>query len=142
MLGADGVQIGTRFWAATEALDSPRHHEVIIEATGDDTLRTTTPDIARQIKWPPGFTARVRRNAFTQRWHGREEELERSIAVEGPKYRKAFTEGDPDRTAVWFGETAGVIGGIEPAGEIVRRIAGEAEALLADAPRISGDADD
>ena len=73
MLGADGVLIGTRFWAATEALVSPRHHEVIIEATGDDTLRTTTPDIARQIKWPPGFTARVRRNAFTQRWHGREE---------------------------------------------------------------------
>lgn len=130
MLGADGVLIGTRFWATTEALVSPRHHATIIEASGDDTIRTTTPDIARQIKWPRGFTARLRRNAFTQRWHGREEELERNIAVEGLKYRKAFTEGDPDNTGVWFGEAAGLIRRIEPAGDIVRGIAHDAEMLL------------
>lgn len=141
MLGADGVLIGTRFWAATEALVSPRHHEVIIGATGDDTIRTTTPDIARQIKWPRGFTARVHRNAFTQRWHGREEELEKNIALEGPKYRKAFTDGDPSDTGVWFGEAAGVIRGIEPAAEIVRRIASEAEALLAGTPPSSAGAE-
>ncbi|MEZ5849597.1 MAG: nitronate monooxygenase [Hyphomicrobiaceae bacterium] len=135
MLGADGVLIGTRFWAAAEALVSPRHHDAIVESTGDDTIRTTTPDIARQIAWPRGFTARVRRNAFTQRWHGREEELEKSVAVEGPKYRKAFTDGDPDHTGVWFGEAAGIIHAIAPAGEIVQRIAAEAEALLAGAPR-------
>ncbi len=130
MLGADGVLIGTRFWATREALVSPRHHEAIVEATGDDTIRTTTPDIARQIPWPRGFTARVRRNAFTQRWHGREDELEKNVAIEGPKYRKAFADGDPDNAGVWFGEAAGVISQIEPAGDIVRRIASEAEALL------------
>ena len=58
MLGADGVLIGTRFWASREALVAKRHHEAILEATGDDTIRTTKPDIARQIKWPPAFTAR------------------------------------------------------------------------------------
>ncbi len=131
MLGADGVLIGTRFWASTEALVSPKHHEAILAATGDDTIRTTTPDIARQIRWPRGFTARVRRNAFTQRWHGREEELERNIATEAPKYRNAFAEGDPENTGVWFGEAAGVIGQIESAGNIVARIASEAQALLA-----------
>jgi nitronate monooxygenase len=130
MLGADGVLIGTRFWASREALVSPKHHEAIVEASGDDTIRTTTPDIARQIAWPRGFTARVRRNAFTQRWHGREAELEQNLAVEGAKYRQAFAEGDPDNTGVWFGEAAGVIGRIEPAGDIVERIASEAEALL------------
>lgn len=133
MLGADGVLIGTRFWASKEALVAPRHHEAIVEATGDDTIRTPTPDIARQIPWPRGFTARVRQNAFTQRWHGREEELEKNIAIEGPKYRKAFADGDPDNTAVWFGEAAGVIRSIESAGDIVTRIAVEAEALLAGA---------
>lgn len=130
MLGADGVLIGTRFWATKEALVAGRHHEAIIEATGDDTIRTTTPDIARQIKWPRGFTARVRRNAFTQRWHGREEILEANLTVEGPKYRQAFAAGDPDNTGVWFGEAAGVIGEIEPAGDLVRRMAAEAYALL------------
>jgi nitronate monooxygenase len=130
MLGADGVLIGTRFWASREALVAKRHHEAISEATGDGTIRTTTPDIARQIKWPPGFTARVRRNAFTERWHGHEQELQQCIATEGPKYRQAFAEGDPDNTGVWFGDAAGLIRNIENAGEIVRRIAGEAEALL------------
>lgn len=140
MLGADGALIGTRFWAAAEALVSPRHHEAIIAASGDDTIRTTTPDIARQLRWPAGFTARVRRNAFTQRWHGREEELEKNIAIEGPNYRKAFAEGDPDNTGVWFGEAAGVIRRIEHAGDIVRRIADEADALLRGAHGAAGPA--
>lgn len=135
MLGADGALIGTRLWASNEALVSPRHHAAIIAATGDDTIRTSTPDVARQYPWPAGFSARIRRNAFTQRWHGREEELATNIAVEGPKYRDAFAQGDPDNTGVWFGEAAGVIRQVEPAGDIVRRIAREAEALLGGSSR-------
>lgn len=130
MLGAHGVLVGTRFWAASEALVGPQHHQAIVEATGDETIRTTTPDIARQIRWPTGFTARVKRNAFTQRWHGREDELEKNISVEGPAYRKAFASGNPDHTGVWFGEAAGIIHRIEPAGAIVERMASQADALL------------
>jgi nitronate monooxygenase len=104
MLGADGVLVGTRLWASNEALVKPRHHEAIIEADGDGTLRTRVADIARQIPWPEGFTARICRNAFTNRWHGREDELERSVAVEGPRYRQGFMDGDPENTGVWFGE--------------------------------------
>lgn len=132
MLGADGVLVGTRLWAAAEALVHPRHHQAIIAADGDGTLRTTTVDIARQIAWPAGFTARVRRNAFTERWHGREDALRAQAAVEGPRYRQAFSDGDPDNTGVWFGEAAGLIGAIEPAGAIVARMAADAARLLAD----------
>ncbi|HUJ87613.1 MAG TPA: nitronate monooxygenase [Burkholderiales bacterium] len=130
MLGADGVLMGTRFWASTEALVATRHHEAIIETDGDGTIRTRVADIARQIPWPRGFTARIRRNAFTNRWHGREDELERNASVEGPRYRKAFAEGDPENTAVWFGEAAGLIHSIEPAGAIVERVAAEALDVL------------
>lgn len=130
MLGADGVLVGTRFWASTEALVHARHHEAIIETDGDGTVRTRIADIARQIPWPREFTARIRRNAFTNRWHGREDELEQNVAVEGPRYRKAFAEGDPENTAVWFGEAAGLIHAIEPAGAIVERITAEALACL------------
>lgn len=130
MLGADGVLVGTRLWASREALVKERHHAAIVETNGDGTVRTRCPDIARQIPWPRGFTARVRRNAFTERWHGREELLEKSAAVEGPRYRQAFAEGDPDHTGVWFGEAAGLIHAIEPAGVIVERMAGEAAQLL------------
>lgn len=131
MLGADGVLVGTRLWASREALVKEGHHRAIVETNGDGTLRTRTPDIARQLAWPRGFTARVRRNAFTERWHGREDELERVVNVEGPRYRQAFEAGDPDHTAVWFGEAAGLVHAIEPAAAIVERMAQEAGALLA-----------
>lgn len=131
MLGADGVLVGTRLWASSEALVHRRHHEAIIATNGDGTLRTRVADIARQIPWPKGLTGRIRRNAFTDRWHGREDELERNAAVEGPRYRKAFAEGDPDNTGVWFGEAAGLIQAIEPAGVIVERMAADAARLLA-----------
>lgn len=130
MLGAEGVLIGTRLWASREALVPPRHHAAIVEATGDQTIRTTIPDIARQIPWPVGFTARIYQNAFTRAWHGREEKLAANVAVEGPKYREAFEAGDPEGAAVWFGEAAAMIDRVEPAGEIVARIAAEAETLL------------
>ena len=126
MLGADGVLIGTRLWAAQEALVEELHHTAILETNGDGTLRTRVADIARQLPWPKGFTARIRRNAFTDRWHGRESELEANIAVEGPRYRKAFTEGDPENTGVWFGEAAGLIHSIEPASVIIERMVADA----------------
>ncbi|MBE0622600.1 MAG: nitronate monooxygenase [Burkholderiales bacterium] len=126
MLGADGVLVGTRLWASQEALVKERHHDAIVETSGDGTLRTRVADIARQLPWPRGFTARIRRNAFTDRWHGREELLEKNLAVEGPRYRQAFAEGDPENTGVWFGEAAGVIHAIEPAAGIVERMVAEA----------------
>jgi nitronate monooxygenase len=130
MLGADGVLMGTRFWASSEALVGARHHEAIIETDGDGTIRTRVADIVRQLPWPKGFTARIRRNAFTNRWHGREDELEKYVSVEGPRYRKAFAEGDPDNAAVWFGEAAGLIHSIVPAEAIVDCITAEALACM------------
>lgn len=130
MLGAEGVLLGTRLWASSESPVHPRHHEVIIEATGDDTVRTSVVDIARQIEWPRGITARVRRNAFTQRWHGHENELQQNATIEAPRYRQAFADGDPENTGVWFGEAAGLISAIEPASVIIERMVTEAADLL------------
>lgn len=130
VLGADGVLVGTRLWASSEALVHEGHQRAILEADGDGTIRTTVADIARQIPWPRGFTARIKRNTFTDRWHGREGELERNVKIEGPRYRQAFMEGDPESTGVWFGEAAGLIHVIEPAGLIVERMAQEAASRL------------
>jgi nitronate monooxygenase len=130
MLGADGVLVGTRLWASREALVKPGHHDAILRTGGDGTVRTHLPDIVRQLDWPSGFTARIRRNAFTQRWHGNEEALRAALDVESPRYRQAFDAGDPDNTAVWFGEAAGLIEGIEPAALIVERMAAQAAGLM------------
>ena len=130
VLGADGVLVGTRLWASSEALVREGHHRAILETDGDGTIRTTVADIARQIQWPRGFTARIRRNAFTDRWHGHEDELEHNVGTEGPRYRQAFVEGDPENTGVWFGEAAGLIHAIEPAGLIVERMSSDAARCL------------
>jgi nitronate monooxygenase len=130
MLGADGILMGSRLWASSEALVAPGHHRAILETAGDGTLRTRLPDIARELPWPAGFTARIRRNAFTERWHGHEDALQAAVAVEGPKYKRAFEAGDPDHTAVWFGEAAGLIHAIEPAATIVQRTVDGARARM------------
>jgi nitronate monooxygenase len=137
MLGADGVLVGTRLWASNEALVKPGHWRAIVETSGDGTLRTHIPDIVREIAWPSSFTARIRRNAFTERWHGREPALKAAVAVEGPRYREAFEAGDPEQAAVWFGEAAGLIHSIEPAAAIVERMTAEAVARVRNAAAAS-----
>lgn len=130
MLGADGVLIGTRLWAADEALVHPRHHQAIVESDGDSTIRSTVGDVVRGIDWPAEFTMRMRRNAFTDRWHGDETTLAANVDVEGPRYRAAFADGDPDNAGVVFGEAAGLIHSIEPGAVIIERMVDEAAQLL------------
>jgi len=135
MLGADGVLIGTRFWASREALVHERHHAVALAATGDGTVRTALPDIARQLDWPKPFDIRVANNAFIAKWAGRDADLQAAIEAEAPAYREAFMAGDPDKAAVIFGEAAGLIGDVPSAGEIVERMVAEVAARLGGAGR-------
>jgi nitronate monooxygenase len=130
MLGADGVVVGSRLWASREAEVSPRMHAVALAASGDDTIRSSVMDLARRLDWPERYTARVLRNTFTERWHGRENELLAVAEAEAAKYRQAWLEGDPDNANTFIGEAVGLIDAIEPAGDIVMRMAREAERLL------------
>lgn len=130
VLGADGALVGTRLWASREALVHEDHHRAILQTAGDGTLRTRIPDIVRQLPWPAPFTARIRRNRFTERWHGREQELQAALAAEGPRYRAAFERGDAEEAAVWFGEAAALVHAIEPAGALIERMVDEAGARL------------
>lgn len=129
-LGADGVLMGTRLCAAEESLVKPQHKAAIVDANGDATVRTHLPDIVRELPWPQEFTARVQCNGFVERWRGRESELAQQVAAEGPRYLQAFAAGDPENTAVWFGEAAGLIDSIEPAATIIERLAADAARLL------------
>jgi nitronate monooxygenase len=136
MLGADGVLVGSRLWASSEANVSPRMHAAALAATGDDTIRSQVMDLARKLDWPPRYTARVLRNAYIERWHGREAELLTVADAEAAKYRKAWAEGDPEGSNTFIGEAAGLIHAIEPVAAIIERMVAEAEA------RISGTARD
>jgi nitronate monooxygenase len=129
-LGADGVLMGTRFWASNEALVHPSHHDAMLAADGDGTIRTRACDVVRELPWSTDFTARIRRNVFTDRWHGRETELTESIATAGPAYADAWNAGDIDNAGVFFGEAAGIIDQIEPATALIERVVSQAEDVL------------
>lgn len=130
LLGADGVLVGSRLWASAEANVSPRMHAAALKANGDDTIRSQVMDLARKLDWPRRYTARVLRNAYIARWHGREAELMAVADEEAAKYRQAWAAGDPEGSNTFVGEVVGLIDDIAPAGEIVRRMAADAEARL------------
>jgi nitronate monooxygenase len=132
MLGAEGVLMGSRFWASFEAAVHPAFQNVAMAADGDATIRTTVVDIARKLDWPKPFTARVMKNRFVSDWHGREDELAKPDvqAREMQRYVSAMQSGAWDDTGVWVGEAAGLMRDVRPAAELVREIAAEAEELL------------
>jgi nitronate monooxygenase len=129
-LGAAGVLIGTRFYAAAEALGHANAKARLVAASGDQTLRTRVFDIARAIDWPREYTGRAIANDLTRRWHGREPALEASLDAERPHYAAAAAAGDVNTAVVWAGEGVDLVRAVEPAAGIVDRLVGEARAAL------------
>ncbi len=130
-LGASGVLIGSRFYAARESLAAPAGRERVIQGSGDATLRTRVFDIVRRLPWPAEFTGRVLRNQFTERWHQDEQGLSEAVDREQPRYSAAVEQADFDTAAVWVGEGIDLIRDVAPAGEIVGRLVAETDAALA-----------
>lgn len=131
VLGADGVVIGTRFWASTEALVHPNLHKAAVAAGGDDTLRARTIDIVRGLdSWPARYSLRTLRSETTDRWHGKDEELRAVAETEVKRYAEAVAIGDTRIVSPLVGEAVGLIHDIAPAAKILKGIIGEAEIIL------------
>jgi NAD(P)H-dependent flavin oxidoreductase YrpB (nitropropane dioxygenase family) len=132
MLGADGVLMGTRFLATTEAPWPRSFKEAVLASDGHDTQLTEIPDIARSTVWPGAFD-RARRNRLIEEWAGRENELRRNRSRVAEAIARARREGDADHGELNFGQAAGLIDSIESCSELVPRLSQEAEDLLAGA---------
>src|ERR1700712_1665077 len=137
MLGADGVLIGSRLVASSEALTPSGFHDAIVAADGDATIKTSVIDLVRNYHWPSEFSGRALRNGFVTRWHGRENALvDSSIhGTETERYWTAFTSGDADNAGVFMGEAAGLIHDVRPAAEIIEAMVAQAHGLLRQAGR-------
>ncbi|WP_322866036.1 NAD(P)H-dependent flavin oxidoreductase [Aquicoccus sp. G2-2] len=128
-LGADGVNLGSRFWASEEALVAKAQHGAALAADGDDTARTSLSDQARGFDWPGGWNMRALRNAWVRSWEG---------AAEGPvsdaaraEYAQGVAEGNADVAPAVVGEAVGLLHDILPAEEIIARMMREARDVLA-----------
>jgi nitronate monooxygenase len=129
MLGADGVLMGTRFYATQEAAGHATAKQRIAAGTGDRTIRSLLFDIARRNVWPTPYTGRVLCNDFSERWRGRETELLQRDD-ESNRYTEARAAGDFDTAAVIAGEAVDLISDIPTAAQVVERVANEAAELL------------
>jgi NAD(P)H-dependent flavin oxidoreductase YrpB (nitropropane dioxygenase family) len=130
-LGAQGVAMGTRFVAASEATPPAREHrERIIAATADDTVFTDVFDIVDNLRWPAGIHGRSINTEFAQEWHGHEDDLRASLA---DLRAQADARGElPVRAhSAYAGQSAGLITDTKPAAQIIADIMREAEAVLA-----------
>ncbi len=130
LLGAEGVMMGTRFYASQEANGHPEAKRRIVEAEAGQTVRSIVFDLSRGMRWPAPYTGRLIRNRHAETWLGREEELEARMNDIGGEYAAARERGDFDVAGVIAGESCALIHDIPPAGELVERIVADAERLL------------
>lgn len=131
MLGADGVLMGSRFYAAEELLASAAGKARILAGSGDDTLRTRVFDIVRGRNWPAEYTGRALRNRFSQTWHGHEAALAAAGERENLRYAAAAAADDVDTAVMFIGEAVDLIYAVERAAVILDRVIAEAEVALA-----------
>lgn len=125
MLGAQGALIGTRFLATPEARGRGHSKDVILNALGSQTVASTFYDDVLGQMWP-GAIVRTIRHPLLEEWAGRPGEWTFAAGELKPSLEAALEAGD----LVLAGESSGLIHDIVPAGELVTRIANEAEALL------------
>lgn len=125
MLGAEGVQIGTRFLASEECQIHPTFKELVIKAKDTDSVVTGR------------YTGHPCRNVKTK-FAKKLEKGERDGSLSPEEFeqltvgalRRAVVDGDLESGSFLCGAIAGMINDIKPCADIVREINDGAEKLL------------
>lgn len=126
MLGADAIQVGTRFLSAEECSAHPEYKEKILKATDISTIVTgkSLGHPVRSLKTPFSKTfARMESNPSVNQ--------EDILAFGSGALRKAVQEGDRDGSYM-AGECAGMVKRIEPAKDIVEDLILGAEKVISE----------
>lgn len=125
MLGAQGVQVGTRFLAAQECQIHPTYKELVVKAKDTDSIVT-----GRYT----GHPCRNVRTKFTKKLASGEkdgsltpDEFEQLTLG---SLRKAVQEGNLEEGSFLCGAIAGMIKEVKPAKEIIEEMFAQAEKLL------------
>lgn len=124
-LGAQGIQMGTRFICTTECTTHENYKQAILKAR--DRSTTTSGHSL-------GHPVRALKNPMVHQF----EELERRGISEAEiiefgtgKLKLAAIEGDVKNGSVMAGQIAGMINDIVPTKELIERIVAEAEEIIA-----------
>ena len=120
-LGADAVQLGTRFIATPEATVHENYQRAVLAADVDGSTLVARGKLPiRQLK-----------NAFSERFNTAERagatQAELDALFESSSLKQAALDGDVEWGKVEAGQSAGLVDEILPAAEIVRRLIAELE---------------
>lgn len=113
-LGADGIQVGTRFICSDECIAHENYKQAVIKAKDRDAVVTGRST---------GAPVRALKNKLTKEYQRLEkenasaEEIEQ-LGVGG--LRKAFMEGDTQMGSLMAGQSAAMVKQIEPCADIIR----------------------
>jgi enoyl-[acyl-carrier protein] reductase II len=138
-LGAQGVWMGTRFIASTEAHAGQMYRQAVVDARDDDTVRT---------RCYSGKPMRVKANAYVEDWERRPQEIQPFPQQAIHSHNAGVMGGiggqldglDADRSCFAMGQSAGGVHAVRPAGEIVDAIMAEAETAIARLTRLAAEA--
>jgi nitronate monooxygenase/enoyl-[acyl-carrier protein] reductase II len=132
VLGAAGVNVGTRFLASEEAQISPLWKQKIVDAAAEDAIKL---EFLNDIMPSPGAygygtVLRSLRTPFIDRWSHRPEEAKRNAETLLAEVLPVFKQMRVHELFPAAGQSAGLIREVLPAGEIVRRLVTEARTAL------------
>lgn len=125
-LGADGVEVGTRFIAVREARAHDQYKERIVQSQGTDTVV-----IKRSLRTP----GRAVDNAWAQKILHAEAEGQPPEMILGmvraDSNERGMVHGDMDNSLLWMGQSAGLVDDVPSAGELVARMVAQARESFA-----------
>ncbi len=113
-LGADGIQVGTRFICSTECIAHDNYKQAVLKAKDRDAVVTGRST---------GAPVRALKNKLTREYDRLEkagapfEEIE-ALGVGG--LRRAFQEGDVETGSLMAGQSAAMVHKIEPCADIIK----------------------
>lgn len=124
-LGAEGIEMGTRFIATRECVDaSEAYKEALLASTEADTTI---------IKRSIGAPARALRNEFTARILEIEEKTPTYEAlkeyISGSANKRFIYDGDKNQGFGWAGQVTGMIHDIPTVEDLIKRMVAEAESI-------------
>lgn len=125
LMGAEGVQMGSRFLLTTECPAHPVAKEAIVKATDTDSVATG---------YSRNLGVRCLANAFTDAYTAKEiagapkEEL---MQMGTGTNRKGILEGDTVNGTVMCGQSLNVLNDVLPCKDVMERIIAEAKAAIA-----------
>lgn len=136
VLGADGVNVGTRFLASVEAPIDVAWKQAILAAQSEDALKV---EVWADIFPPHGddylAIPRALGSPFIEQWKDRRDTAGREADRLRTEIGMAIAEGKFGELFPFAGQSAGLLREVLPAAEIVRRLVAEAEDALASRAR-------